>query len=191
MTPGIIAWHRSKALIVLDDVDGTAIVDSIYCNGFVSEENVLTRGDVYTITGPFGQDNITGKAMVQHTVASHVNIGPFPETHLALVRHARITGIGTVESVIFEEGSCAAMPWNAIVSTVHDYFNPLRNIRIDFKVIYCFGLYTPLPSFWKDLAVGSRIWVNATLVGKDRLTSNYIAEIEQFSAISSYSSSNE
>ncbi|KAH9819542.1 hypothetical protein DFH28DRAFT_1052809 [Melampsora americana] len=129
------------------------------------------------MTGPFGQDNITGKSMVQHTVTSHVIIGTFPKTHLTLVRQARITGIGTVESVISEEGSCTAMPWNAVVSTTHDYFNPLRGVRIDFKVIYCFGLYMPLPCFWKDLAVGSRIWVNDTLVGKDSLTSKYIAEV--------------
>ncbi|EGG09505.1 uncharacterized protein MELLADRAFT_61217 [Melampsora larici-populina 98AG31] len=107
---------------------------------------------------------------------SQVNVGPLQAGLNAIARRAWVGGVGLVQSITFEEGSRPGMPWNAILAVTHNYSDALVS-RNKFTVIYNFGFFTPLPTYWSKLIVGEKIWVDAILIGKDKETSFFIAEV--------------
>ncbi|EGG08797.1 uncharacterized protein MELLADRAFT_61561 [Melampsora larici-populina 98AG31] len=182
----VLAYHTCKTQLVLGHRHGRLITEVAFTKALCTSWNKLCCGRAYTISGPFGQDPVTKQASIKHTPMSQVDIGPWVYPHSHLAGKARLSGIGKIKSVIFEEGSRPGMPWNAVIVVTHDFSDPLtpQHPPIPFDMIYHFGHYTPLPYYWSDLAPGATIWIDASLFAKDAKTSSFIAQIENYQYLS-------
>ncbi|EGF98405.1 uncharacterized protein MELLADRAFT_95677 [Melampsora larici-populina 98AG31] len=171
-TPGVLGWHQAETVLVLGQADGHLDFERMAAITFCSDESVLQRDTTYTITGQFGQDPTTKRPMLRHNAMSQVDVGPFASSLDNLAGRAHLSAIGQVKSVHFEEGTRMGMPWNAVVVVKHDYVDPLTAGPRQNH----FRHYTPLPSYWGELDVGVTVCINASLIGKDKETSSFVAQ---------------
>ncbi|EGG00164.1 uncharacterized protein MELLADRAFT_93844 [Melampsora larici-populina 98AG31] len=183
MNSGQISFVENTASMTVVDLEGHAVPELLFTHGFGPAENTLQHHHTYSITGPFGQDSVTGRASIKHTPLNHADVTGinFPDCELA--GRATITGVARVISFYLEDGPINGPDWDMVLTASHEYYDVIVQRRLTFNVLYRFGHATPLGQFWPHITAGSAIWVHGNIISKDRDTLEFAVMVSQYTLL--------
>ncbi|EGG09042.1 uncharacterized protein MELLADRAFT_61251 [Melampsora larici-populina 98AG31] len=175
--PGAIAWHATESDLALKLVGENVVSEPLHTLGFALEYDLLNRGSTYLLTGPFGQDPDTGRALMKHSPLTESKLSNHTPDPKELAGKASISGVGKVLEAVMDNITNAGGEWNLTVQAEHEYYDPETQRKLDFVITYRFGHFTPdLPEL-DEIQVGSLMWLQGNIVNKDKHSKRFIVQV--------------
>ncbi|EGG00501.1 uncharacterized protein MELLADRAFT_67722 [Melampsora larici-populina 98AG31] len=178
LTRGYMAYYTTEAQLFLKERPHPHATESLQAIGCTMESDILTRGKMYQLSGPFGQHPISGQAMIKHNRYTQCKVGTHTPDPNNLAGKASISALGKVLDMQFDDVNQPLGGWNLDVVAEHEFADtattPGQSHVYKFEMIYRFGVYTPLINEWHQIENASEILFHGTLHSKDPLTGRFI-----------------
>ncbi|EGG12584.1 uncharacterized protein MELLADRAFT_58364 [Melampsora larici-populina 98AG31] len=104
MKSGQMSWLKNRGTFTFVDTEGHTIPKPLETLGFVAPVNTLQADHIYSISGPFGQDSVTGRVSIKHTALNHIDVTDSNISNVALAGRATLTGVAKVVSFYLKDG---------------------------------------------------------------------------------------
>ncbi|KAH9809937.1 hypothetical protein DFH28DRAFT_903697 [Melampsora americana] len=169
-------WHAAKTQLLLKNDKAGHVIEPLIVLGFMAPNDKLQQDRTYSIMGPFGQDYISSDCMIKHSLEIQTEVAAhLPKNLDNLAGKATLSGLCLVRNALFCNQTAGG--WDLIINAEHNWYDPIREILVEFAVIYQFGLLTSAPSNWEGIEAGATMWLHGTVTGKDPVSNWVIVQV--------------